>query len=114
MGKEHTLGIVVVYTKEILGKELKKVKDFGGKIKIMLIAINMKVNILLIKRMDMESSNGLQVQFTKVNMWMMKEMGMEKCTLWMAQFTREIGLKDCNMGKDAYIWWMALLNKGSL
>lgn len=72
-------------------------KDFGKRIKRILLDIGMKVSTRMIGSMDMVSFIGSRVMYTRVIIKMMSVMVMVKCTSLMVLFTRVTGLVDCRM-----------------
>lgn len=75
------------------------VKEFGEKTHWILLAIDMKVVISMIRNMVMVSLFGHLGILIKGTTNMMKDMDMEKCISQMELFTKAIGIEASNADK---------------
>ena len=99
MDLDNTSGLMAALILENLKMVLKMEKVNGKKWEIQLIAIVMKVNICLIKRMDMGYLHGKVETYIKEIIRKMKGMDKAKCIGLMAQFIKDNGVKGFNMDK---------------
>ena len=79
MGMDNIPGLINPITKEILNKELDLVQVFGKKTKLIIVNHTLETMLMIIK-MDMESTHGQMGANTKVNSKRIKKMVMVKCT----------------------------------
>lgn len=90
-------GKTEAFIKGSLSKGLKMGKASGKRMHKILIAISMKGNMKMIRRMVKEFLLGRVETFTKVLTGMMREMAMVKCFGLMGRFIKENGAKVYSM-----------------
>ncbi len=86
------------------------VKECGNV--VLEIVINIKVNIQMIKNLDMVYLHGQLVMFIKVIINLMYEMDMVKCIGMMVVIIKDNGEMEYNMDKDKFMYLVKDLKKG--
>ena len=101
VGLESITGRMEAILKELFQMGWEMVVDSGKEVQESVI--NMKVNIQMIKSLDMAYLLGVLVTFIKETMKMMLETGMEKCFGMMAAIIKENGQMELNMDKESFM-----------
>ena len=106
-----TTGRMGPYIMENLKRELSMEKGSGENNRMLKIAISMKVSIEVIRKMDMEFSNGKVETFIRVTTEMMREMAMERWFGLMVLAIKVNGREVFNMDKEKWCFLMGQSRK---